>query len=64
MANEDNQAFIKQWLINKGYNQSQIAGIMGNLHGESGFDNTVQQDHYEDVFPNPDMPIRVNPKDE
>ena len=39
MANEDNQAFIKQWLINKGYNQSQIAGIMGNLHGESGFDN-------------------------
>lgn len=50
MANEDNQAFIKQWLINKGYNQSQIAGIMGNLHGESGFDNTVQEDYQQKEF--------------
>ena len=50
MANEDNQAFIKQWFINKGYNQSQIAGIMGNLHGESGFDNTVNEDHVQKEF--------------
>ena len=50
MANENNEAFIKQWFINKGYNQSQIAGIMGNLHGESGFDNTVNEDHVQKEF--------------
>ena len=50
MANENTQAFIKQWFINKGYNPSQIAAIMGNLHGETGFDNTVQENYQHKEF--------------
>lgn len=46
----DNKDYIKHWLTNKGLNDSQIAGIMGNLAGESGYDNTVHEGHVKKAF--------------
>lgn len=46
----DNKEYIKQWLASKGLNNSQIAGIMGNLAGESGYSNTIHEGHVQKSF--------------
>ena len=45
---DGDQALIAQTLSDKGYNNAQIAGIMSNMHEESGYNSKIfQADHNE-----------------
>ena len=37
-----NESYVKEYLKNKGLNEMAIAGIMGNIQAESGFDSSAE----------------------